>query len=387
MKIRLANHQTRAARLALPLISCLAAVLPTQDGFAQPPATFPVIVVLHDEVPVEGFRAAYRDDARAQANPAAWNYLDRGVAGLVQAFEAQHGFRAEHIYSRALRGFAGRLTARQIDALEQDPAVDYVEADGTMTVVAQTLPWGIDRIDADISSTVAGNGAGAIRNVNVYIIDTGVWDHPDLNLAGHVNFTGDGRYYDCNGHGTHVAGTVATKDNGRDVVGVVPGAPVTGLKVLNCHGNGPTSNVIKAVDWVTSNANKPAVAAGNESTDACTRSPARAGIHDGIMTVAATDASDQEPSWSNTGACVDIWAPGVLIESIVVDRRGRLSVQKWSGTSMAAPHAAGTGALYLSSHTGATAASVETQLKLDTVVTGTTSRIGVPIELVYAGKY
>jgi subtilisin family serine protease len=152
------------------------------------------------------------------------------------------------------------LTARQIARLEGDPRVAYVEADGVMTAVAQTLPWGIDRVDADISSTVAGDGAGAVSNVHAYTIDTGIdWLHTDLNVVRHVRFTRRPNR-DCNGHGTHVSGTMAAEDNADFVVGVAPGAPLTGVKVLGCSGSGTTSAVIKGVDWVTANAIKPAVA-------------------------------------------------------------------------------------------------------------------------------
>ena len=125
----------------------------------------------HDEAAFEAFAPRYRDDERAAANPQAWGYLNRGVAGAVQALEAREGFRAEHVYSAALRGFSARLTARQIAALEDDPRVASIELDGEMFAIDQTLPWGIDQIDADASSTLAGNGSGAISNVNVYIID------------------------------------------------------------------------------------------------------------------------------------------------------------------------------------------------------------------------
>jgi hypothetical protein len=90
-------------------------------------------------------------DDRAAANPDAWGYLDRGVAGMVQAIEARQGFRADHVYSHALRGFSARLTARQIQDLENDPNVALIEADGTMTAIAQTLPWGIQKVGADVS--------------------------------------------------------------------------------------------------------------------------------------------------------------------------------------------------------------------------------------------
>jgi subtilisin family serine protease len=182
--------------------------------------------------------------------------------------------------------------------------------------------------------------------------------------------------------------------------------------VLGCAGTGSTSGVIKGVDWVTANAVKPAIAnlslgggastaldnavkasadsgvfysiaAGNSNTNACTSSPARAGTHDGVMTTAATDSNDEEASFSNFGPCVDIWAPGV---GILSTRRGG-GTTTLSGTSMAAPHVGGTGALYLSSHTLASAAMVEGQLKGDAVSTATVSKDGVSIKLVNAGVY
>ena len=378
---------------------------------AGPPAAFPVIVVFRQDVRLEGFSRAYRADDRTQGDPSGWGYLDRGVAGAVQSLEARSGFRADHVYSASVRGFAARLNAHQIADLESDPLVAYVEADGTMTAIAQTLPWGIDKIDADVSSTLAGNGSGAVSNVNVYIIDTGIdKTHTDLNVRQHVNFAG-GVNSDCNGHGTHVAGTVAARDNTSDVVGVAPGAPLTGVKVLGCGGSGSTSGVIKGIDWVTANRSLPAVAnmslggsasqalddavrasvnsgvfyavaAGNSGADACQSSPARAGTSNGIMTVAAIDSSDVEASWSNYGSCVDIWAPGVNILST----RLKGGTTTMSGTSMASPHVTGSGALYLSTHTGDPAA-VEAALKGSAKTTGTASKDGRPIQRVYVGGY
>ena len=221
----------------------------------RPAATFPVIVIFHEDAPFDSFAPGYRGDARGAADPDAWGYLNRGVAGAVQALEARQGFRAEHVYSAALRGFSAQLTARQIADLEDDPSVAYIEPDGEMHAIAQILPWGIDKIEADLSSTQAGNGSGAITNVNVYIIDTGIFTHADLNRGAHVNFAG-GKNDDCHGHGTHVAGTVSARDNTSDVVGVAPGAQLTGVKVLGCNGSGSTSGVIKGVDWVTANASE-----------------------------------------------------------------------------------------------------------------------------------
>ncbi|HEX6323293.1 MAG TPA: S8 family peptidase [Vicinamibacterales bacterium] len=407
----------RTVRLGLSAVAVAAvtALLPGATGTAQQRSgTFPVIVVFNSTAPFESFRANFRADDRAAANPDAWNYLDRGVAGLVQALEARQGFRADHVYSHAIRGFAARLSARQIQDLENDPSVVLVEPDGTMTAIAQTLPWGIDKIDADVSSTIAGNGSGTVGNVNAYIIDTGIdGGHADLNVVNHVNFAG-GPNRDCNGHGTHVAGTVAAADNAQDVVGVAPGAPQTGVKVLGCGGSGSTSGVIKGVDWVTANAQKPAVAnmslgggvsaaldaavqnsaasgvfyalaAGNEGANACNSSPARAGAgtDNGVMTVAATDSADRETSWSNYGSCVDIWAPGLSILST----RLRGGTTTMSGTSMASPHGAGGGALYLSSDTSASPSFVESRLKSAATTTANRSKDGRTIIRLHVGGF
>jgi subtilisin family serine protease len=405
--------RTRSMITFLLLLAALVVGAGVGHVSAAPPEGF--IVVFHDNAAFHSFRGFFHADDRARANPEAWGYLDHGVAGAVQVLEVSHGFRADHVYSHALRGFAARLTTQQIDALERDPMVAYIEADGPMTAFAQTLPWGINRIDADVSSTLAGNGSGDVTNVNAYIIDTGIdTAHADLNVVRHVNFAG-GPNRDCHGHGTHVSGTVAARDNSIDVVGVAPGAPLTGVKVLGCGGSGTTSGVIKGVDWVTANAVGPAVAnmslgggasnsldtavvnsansgvfyaiaAGNSGANACNYSPARAGAgtNNGIMTVAATDSSDREASWSNYGDCVDIWAPGV---NVLSTRKGG-GTTTMSGTSMASPHVAGTAALYLSSHTTAAPEAAEIQLKADAITTIVpVSKDGSPIELINADKY
>lgn len=402
------------APVSVLAVFTLAMLLSPVGSAQQRGASIPVIVVFEGLAPFGAFSASYRADDRAQADPAAWSYLDRGVAGLVQQLEREHGFRADHVYSAALRGFSARLTAQQIANLENDASVAYIEPDGVMTAIAQTLPWGVDKVDADVSSTLAGNGSGAISNVNVYIIDTGVdAAHADLSVAAHVNFaTGPNR--DCHGHGTHVAGTVAARDNTLDVVGVAPGAPITGVKVLGCGGSGSTSGVIKGVDWVTNNAKKPAianmslggsvsqalddavvrsansgvfysVAAGNDGGDACNHSPARAGAgtSNGVLTVAATDSADKEASWSNYGSCVDIWAPGV---SILSTRKGG-GTTTMSGTSMAAPHGGGGAALYLSTHTGAIPSDVEGMLKSAATTTGNKSKDGATIIRLDVGSF
>lgn len=333
----------------------------------------------------------------------------------VASLHAQrYGAQVEFVYEHALAGYSAVIPAHRLAEVRADENVAYVEVDGEATISAQTLPWGIDKIDADISSTKAGDGTGAITNVNSYVIDTGIdTAHADLNVVGHVNFA-SGPNKDCHGHGTHVAGTIGAKDNTIDVVGVAPGLPQTGVKVLGCGGSGTTSGVIKGIDWVTANAKKPAVAnmslrgsfsqalndavlksansgvfyalaAGNDGADACKYSPASAGAgtNNGVMTVAATDSNDQETSWSNYGNCVDIWAPGL---SILSTKKGG-GTTTMSGTSMASPHGAGGGALYLSSNTGASPSTVEAALKSAATNTGNLSKDGRTIYREYVGGF
>jgi aqualysin 1 len=347
----------------------------------------------------------------------------------------ENGLRLRFVYQYAIGGYAAVFpNDHALQRVHNDPRVDYVEQDEVARAVDQVLPWGINRIDADQSSTQADDGTGSVDNVNAYIIDTGVdASHTDLDVVNHVNFKDDGKNYDCNGHGTHVAGTVAAKDNDQDVVGVAPGAPLTGVKVLGCGGTGAYSVIIKGVDWVTGQVigpdgiagtaddKKPAIAnmslggprdtavndavrnsansgvfysiaAGNDGAKACAYSPASAGrtwdgskwIYDnGVMTVAATNSSEEEPDWSNYGDCVDIWAPGVNIRSTHLGGGTTLM----SGTSMAAPHVGGGGVLYLSGNTSASSLDVEVALKNAAVSPGTYSKDDRAITRLYVGGF
>ena len=336
----------------------------------------------------------------------------------------ENGLQLRFVYSSAIEGYAAVFPNDQaLRRVQNEPRVAYVEQDQVVRAVAQTLPWGIDRVDADQSSTKAGDGSGAVSNVNAYVIDSGIYrTHTDLNVVKHVNFVGDGKNYDCSGHGTHVAGTVAATDNTSDVVGAAPGAPLTGVKVLGCSGSGSWSGVIKGVDWVTANAVKPAVAnmslgggasqavddavrksansgifysiaAGNDGKNACYYSPARAGRtknadgtwnkNNGIVTVAATNKSNGETSFSNYGPCVDIWAPGY---SILSTKNGG-GTTTMSGTSMAAPHVGGGGALYLSSQTAGNSSGVEVAIKSAAQKPGTKSKDGAEVVLEFVGKF
>ena len=339
----------------------------------------------------------------------------RDPSAVAREHARRHGAQVVHTYQHALKGYTARIPDRRLEKVLAEERVDYVEPDQRVHATAQALPWGINRVDADISSTKAGNGSGAVSKVNAYIIDTGIYRHADLNVVKHVNFARDGKNRDCYGHGTHVAGTVAAKDNYRAVVGVAPGSPLTGVKVLDCSGDGTASSVIKGVDWVTANAKKPAIAnmslagptsralddavrksarsgvfyslaAGdNGAKNACKFSPARAGAgtNNGIATVAATNKRNAEPSWSNYGRCVDIWAPGARILSTKMGG----ATTRMSGVSQASPHVGGGAALYLSSHTSASPSRVETALKNAAKKPGTKSKDGRAILLEYVGRF
>ena len=372
-----------------------------------------------------------RDD-RVGSDPERWAHVGERVMAHVQTLEMRHGVKADAAFGTALQGMSVRLTPAQREALRRDASVDVIEEEQTFTVQplsrlepsaagkftttatvssSQVIPWGISKTQATQSYTLAGDGSGSVSGVRAYIIDTGLdTGNTDLNRAGHINFTGDGRNYDCNGHGTHVAGTVAAADNSQAVVGMGPGVPIYGVKVLNCTGSGTTTSVIRGVDWVAANAIKPAVAnmslgggtsqllddavrkaastgiffsiaAGNSAANACTASPARIGGSGnttglGLMTVAATDVNDLEATFSNYGSCVDIWAPGVSITSLKIG--GGTTIM--SGTSMASPHVGGAAALYLGRYPAATSASVVSTLKGMAVNTGTLSKDGSAIK-------
>ncbi|MFI5724824.1 S8 family peptidase [Streptomyces cyaneofuscatus] len=332
----------------------------------------------------------------------------------------EFGLRPLFTYGNALHGFAVTLTATELEAVRAVPGVLAVEENAEVAVEAPragglfrapAATWGTDRIDQralplDDTFTTTATGDG----VKVYVVDTGI-------EAGHAEFgsrvvkgydaVGDGRDgQDCNGHGTHVAGTV-----GGSVSGVAKGASLVGVRVLNCQGRGTWAGIIAGFDWVAKDAAGsstpavlnaslggarsravdaaveavadagvlPVVAAGNEDQDACDVSPAAA---DGVVTVGASDRQDRETAFSNWGSCVSLYAPGADIVSAKLGG-GTVSL---NGTSMASPHVAGVAALYKQDNPSATPAAVTSWLT-DTATPDVLSGLGQgsPDLLLYTG--
>lgn len=332
-----------------------------------------------------------------------------------------HGLSVDSVYSKVLKGFSATIPAARLENIKHDSRVQFVSEDREVSAFAkpspvaipQTTPTGISRIQAPLNTTNKGTGIG------VAVIDTGIdLTHPDLKaniIANTSCIRSNKNGNDDNGHGSHVAGTIAALDNGVGVVGVAPQAKLAAVKVLNSSGSGTWSSVICGIDWVTANAaqynikvanmslggggtsdnncgnsngdalhkaicNSTAagityvVAAGNDGTDTSTSVPAA--YDDSVITVSALadsdgksgglgsatsyGADDMFASFSNFGNVVDLGAPGVNIFSTW---KGG-SYNTISGTSMATPHVAGATALYIKSHPGSLWSQVRDGLKV-----------------------
>lgn len=308
------------------------------------------------------------------------------VKDAVQSLTSSVGIsmdNVQNIYAFALKGFAARMSAAQAAALQKDSRVKFVEQDQVVklepctvavesnksaaTIQAQTTPWGVTRVGG------AGDGSFSVTGKRAYVIDTGVdLDHSDLTVdvsrsKTYVTSGQDSRNADDrNGHGSHVSGIIAAKNNTNMVVGVAAGATIVAVKVLNGQGSGQNSWVIAGVDYVRNNASagdvanmslgggvstaldnavtnaanagiKFSIAAGNSSANANNSSPARVN-HANVYTISAVGTNDAFASFSNYGnPPVDYAAPGVSIPSLYKNN----GTATMSGTSMAAPHVAG----------------------------------------------
>ena len=323
----------------------------------------------------------------------------RDTPGTANALAVQHGLQLDHIYSKAIKGFAFAGAEAAAQALARRSEVAYVEPDQIYTAFQQTVPTGIRRCDADAVPGLI-TGGNATVNADVAVIDTGLdATHPDLNVQPQgVRFymrkntlVTDAKWQDDNGHGTHVGGIIGARDNGVGVVGVAPGARLWAVKVLDSGGSGSVSTVVAGINWVVERAGTFevanmslggsfsqaindavkggtqagivfVVAAGNSGDDAANYSPASEPT---ALTVSALDDNDGLPgglggltAWgeyddtlaqfSNYGEVVDVCAPGVDIYSTYLMSRGGYATM--SGTSMASPHVAGAAALYIARH-------------------------------------
>ena len=312
---------------------------------------------------------------------------------FAQNIAKQHAGKVLQSYDTVLKGFAIYLPdtagAAFIEAMKKNPHVLSVESDTIVNIDATTQSnpdWGLDRIDQKalpLNSTYSYLQTGS--GTTAYIVDTGILSsHQEFSgrvLSGYTAISDGNGTTDCNGHGTHVAGTV-----GGTTYGVAKNVNLVPIRILGCDGSGASSNVIAGLDWILKNGKKPAVvnislggatsssldsavenlynngyvmvvAAGNSNTDACTSSPARVSK---AITVAATDNTDTRASYSNYGSCVDIFAPGSQINSSWIGSNTATKIL--NGTSMATPHVAGVVAEMLQSTHTASPQTISTNL-------------------------
>jgi subtilisin len=324
---------------------------------------------------------------------------ERDVAGLAGAHGRAYGVDIHHLYESALKGYAGAISAARLADIQRDPRVAFVSEDRPVHAAVQSIPTGVNRIDAELGSHFGSNVGW---NTAVAVIDTGSGPHAELNIVGGRNCSTGRSYGDGNGHGTHVAGTIGALQNTTGVVGVAPGIPIYSVRVLDNQGNGSWSSVICGIDWVTANAASLNISVanmslegsgaddgncGNTNNDALHRaicSSVAAGVtyvvaagnsnvnlanvvpatYDEVLTVTAVADYNGEPGGGAAATCragVDdtsadfsnFATPGSADEAHTIAAPGVCIQSTWkgggyntiSGTSMASPHVAGAAAL------------------------------------------
>jgi len=369
-------RKSAVAVSALVLVACAEPPSTPQVSPAEPVDEAPLFARGGEGGPIPGQYIVVFND----------HVADPGRRANEIAIEKQGRALVQHRYSGVLKGFSAQLTDDAVAELRNDRDVAYVEQDQVVSLSAtQTnATWGIDRIDQrnrPLSGTYTYNTTAS--NVYVYIIDTGIRTaHTQFGgraLAVYDAFGGNGQ--DCNGHGTHVAGTV-----GGSTYGVAKGARLRAVRVLNCSGSGTWSGIIAGMDWVRNNRINPAVAnmslgggfsssvntaannlansgvfvavaSGNSNANACNFSPASASA---VTSVNASTSTDAKASFSNYGSCTHLYAPGASITSAW--STSNTATRTISGTSMASPHVAGVAALYKATFGNASASTIRSWL-------------------------
>jgi subtilisin family serine protease len=376
MEISRMSTTKRSLALAITLALGTSVAMASEYRTVDRPIAGKYIVVLKED--------ALQGPGRSGQAPGMAKAVENAAVDLAARFSLE----VERVYGHALPGFAVAASPKAIERLLKDPRVDFVEEDGYVELSAtqSNATWGLDRVDQrDLplnGSYIYNYTASGVR---AYVIDSGI-------LASHTDFGGrvlagatainDGRgSSDCNGHGTHVAGTI-----GGATWGVAKAVRLVPVRVFGCTGGSSNSTIIAGIDWVRANHVKPAVAnmslggpaastidtatnnlinagvtvvvaAGNDNANACNYSPARVG---NAITVGSTTSSDYRSSFSNYGSCVNIFAPGSSIRSAWYT--STTATNTISGTSMASPHVAGAAALYLAQYPSASPSTVRSAI-------------------------